>query len=241
MLSRRSWGMQDREYSLEKLLITAVSELGPDAGTRIRKAQRIAVDGLLENTLSAWKRLIEVCERRALAGSSTRGERLAALNAAQRAYRNAKIEAYHLVCDAVAAEYLQMDDPEAFSDRLTEFVLPLVCRSLPKGDDDRFTLAAIRTRVLDWESRTAKPTSRRPKRERPAQIIDRLRFQKGSWTIEHLAEVAGLAIKQIYKVKREQPVQSSTIAKLARALGCHAADLIPVLPPSKASAKHQIC
>jgi DNA-binding Xre family transcriptional regulator len=57
-------------------------------------------------------------------------------------------------------------------------------------------------------------------------MIDRWRHSKG-WTIEVLAEHAGVDIKQIYRIKTEKAVWSTTILKLASALECDPGALLP--------------
>ena len=107
-------------------------------------------------------------------------------------------------------------------------VIPLVNSVLPVRHDPGLILATLRTRAVHWEQQRSAP-SRFPivaastKRETPAQVIERLRHREG-WTMEALAEKANLDIKQVYHVKRGNGVHSTTIGKLAHALGC------PVVP-----------
>jgi DNA-binding Xre family transcriptional regulator len=56
-------------------------------------------------------------------------------------------------------------------------------------------------------------------------VIDRLRKERG-WTIDQLAEEAGLDRKQVYAVKNEMGVHTDSVRKIARALGCAPGDLL---------------
>jgi DNA-binding Xre family transcriptional regulator len=157
-----------------------------------------------------------------------------AMNAFQRAFRDAKIKAYRVVFEAIAAEYRSIDtDPEAYSRRLMKVVVPFLRSGLAIRHDDQLIDGTILASVLYWETRPVVGSATTgeypctPLRETPANVIDRLRRQKG-WTIEQLAEHAGVQITQIYKVKRSQAVTTITVMKIASALECSPGDLIDI-------------
>ena len=75
------------------------------------------------------------------------------------------------------------------------------------------------------DSRMPAPRAADAVMETPAKVIDRLRKKQG-WTLQRLAEVAGLDPKQVYKVKRGATVTTNTITTLALTLGCPPGDLI---------------
>ena len=90
------------------------------------------------------------------------------------------------------------------------------------------TTAAPNQRIGDLSDENATALTR----HEPAKTIDRLRHEKG-WTIEGLAAQAGVDTKQIYKIKHGKPVTTTTITRVAAALGCPPGDLIPATPPLK--------
>jgi DNA-binding Xre family transcriptional regulator len=159
---------------------------------------------------------------------------MAALRAAQRDCRDIQVDAHCRLFDVVAAEYFVIDKGiDEYSDRLKHVVFPFVKRCLAVRERQaKFIAAAMNTRVMYWERKlTAIPqssifTSTGTSRETPAQIIDRLRLEKG-WTVEQLAARAGVGETQIYRIKKGKPVSSDTISSVAEALGCHPGDLFP--------------
>jgi DNA-binding Xre family transcriptional regulator len=203
------------------------------ANIRIRSAKGRATDLLLTGVREAFERFLDI-EGSARTRNTKTTARIAALHEAQRNYRNAMIAACQFLFDAVAAEYLGVEsNPQLYSERLKLFVLPFVRRSLPIANDDRWILSAIHSSLMQWENQRAGlsdiPRLRKTTmfaRDTPAEVIDRLRREHG-WTVEALAEHAGLDIKPIYRLKRGEPVHSNTIAKVAAALGCQPGDLVP--------------
>jgi len=194
-----------------------------------------AIEAFLRDTRAACNQFTEVSVDIDLpkAGHSKLSEIKSALKAAQRAFRDAKIRAYQTLLNVVAAEYLIIDsDPEAYSTRLTQDLVPYVCERLPILRDDRLIYATILASVTTWE--TQRRVGKAAKGlyaatsvcDTPGNVIDRFRHQKG-WTIEELAGHADVDIKQIYKVKNGETVTTTTIGKIAFALECHPGALIP--------------
>lgn len=167
---------------------------------------------------------------------SAKAESLAALRTAQRDLRDAGIQAGRALFDAVAAEYLPVDkSPDVYSERLTRVVLPFVFGSLPIQGHDHVVKAAIVSATAEWDTRHTKARPRLATgetHEEATQVIERCRRTKG-WTLEQLAAQAGLDIKQVYRIKQGKPVTTTTIRKLAGALGCDPGDLIGMTSPLK--------
>jgi DNA-binding Xre family transcriptional regulator len=231
--------MQERAGSPGRLRLAELPDLTHDGCTRVRTAWLHAIDILLEDTRAAWKQFVDAADPSPKGRHDIHAERVSALKSTQRANRNAEIDACIFLFDAIATEYLAVDsDLEAYSERL-RMVIPLVRSVLPVRDDHELILAPVQTRVRHWEQQRTAPsgtprTAAVQKRETPAQVIERLRRRKG-WTMEALAEQADLDIKQVYKVKRGNPVRSDTIGKLADALECPPGGLIAIAPrPSRA-------
>jgi DNA-binding Xre family transcriptional regulator len=227
--------MAARPHNPEGIPGSKLPKLAPDARARVRTAELHATETLLDHTRAASKHFLETTDVPAKAGSAKAVGHVAALETVQRDLRDAKIQAGRALFDAVAAEYLPIDlNPEAYSERLTRVVVPFVLRRLPVRRDDRFIEAAILAAVPEWDRRrtTAPPSATALTRHEPAKTIDRLRHEKG-WTIEGLAAQAGVDTKQIYKIKHGKPVTTTTITRVAAALGCPPGDLIPATPPLK--------
>jgi DNA-binding Xre family transcriptional regulator len=72
---------------------------------------------------------------------------------------------------------------------------------------------------------TSPPSLSPVQRLSPAQVIDKLREQRG-WTLDQLAAEAGVDRKQVYAVKNEMGVHTNSLKKIARALGCDPGDLL---------------
>jgi DNA-binding Xre family transcriptional regulator len=212
-----------------EIRLSALPDITPGALERIRVAQSNAIDILLDHSGKAWSTLVTQTQSKVTPYSQA--ERVGSLEYAQQEYCSAIAEAYSLIFDAIASEYLRVDiDAGTYSERLHKVVFPTVVHSMLFRRNDQLILGAIRAKLIEWEGRrrSTATMARRPSghtRETPEQLIERVRRSKG-WTIEKLAGRAGLDIKQVYKVKRGHPVRTDTIQKLAAALECPPGDLI---------------
>ena len=215
--------------------ISDLPDLNPDARARVRAAHLYSTEALLEHSRAACTEFLETTAVLPNAGKAKRAGRAGALGVLLRAFRDAKIRAGRALFDTVAAEYLAIDrDPEAYSRRLELVVRPFVLQWLEIVRHDRLIEAAISAAALEWEAQRATPTAppTSPARRSPAEVIDDFRRRKG-WTIDELVAQADVNTNQIYKIKHEKPVWTTTIAKVARALGCPPGDLINTTPPLK--------
>ena len=226
--------MGARQHNSERMLGSDLPKLAPEARARVRTAELHAIETLMQHTREASKQFLRATDVSAKAGPANVAS-VAALQMVQRELRNAMIHAGRDLFDAAAAEYLPVDrTAESFSERLEDVVFPFVLRRLPLRRDDRLIEAAILAAVPEWDRRrtTAPPSATVLTGHEPAKTIDRLRHEK-DWTIEELAAQAGVDIKQIYKIKHGKPVMTTTITRLAGALGCPSGDLIPASPTLK--------
>jgi len=235
--------------------LAELSDLTAAAHRRIQAAEVRATELLLQKTSTAWRQFNE-SEMRSKGRRATFVKRVKALQRAYRSDLQSKIEACAILFDALATEYLSIDtNPSAYSDRLMQVVYPAVRLSLPIHDPDKVISEATLARVMSWVRRgealnrnLGEPTKAQehrknrsestPRRansipraisfavELPAQVIDRLRYQKG-WTLEELAGCADLNIKQVYRVKHGDGVHIDTIRKISLALGCEPGCLMP--------------
>ena len=200
--------------------------LPPDARARIQTGELHARERLIQDMRAAMHDFIEATAKLPKVRNSRVAEYELSIKRFQRAFRDAKIRAQQALFDLAAAEYLRVDgDPEAYSERLMQVIVPYAREGLLIRHDDRIISATVLARVTEWETqRTGEEEAKGQHpttsvRETPANLIDRLRRRK-QWTIEDLAEQSGVNIKQIYSIKAGKPVTSVTIAKIASALEC---------------------
>ena len=217
--------------------IPDLPELTPASQARVDAAEARSIDFLLVNTAKAFRTFI-AAERRAKDGKVTVADRVAALRSCQLSCRKAKTEACLHLFDSMAAEYSRVPaGPEEHAARLRQ-IAELVPQRLLVRDDDQLIKAAIDARILRWEDKRTSlsgrlvppPAATNP--DSPKAIIDEYRKLQG-WTLEQVAQNAGLDIKQLYKVRQGKPVRTDTIGKLAGALGCQTGDLIHSGPTLK--------
>jgi DNA-binding Xre family transcriptional regulator len=227
--------MGAREHNSNKTSAMNLPGLSAGARARVQDVEVHANEVLLQNIRAACQQFLEAMEVSPKPGTAKCVGRAPSLNALSRSVRDANIRAGRKLFGAVAAEYLPIDsDPEIYSERLMRVVLPFVLQKLETGRNDHLIEAAMSTELMEWETRLKIPTALPATlaRQSPAEVIDQFRRQQG-WTIEAVAAHAGVNIKQIYKIKRCEPVTTGTVARVAEALGCQPGDLIPATPPLK--------
>jgi hypothetical protein len=163
------------------LILSRLPDLSTDAGARIQTAYERALTLFLEGIETAWKEFVTRCGPVA-SRTVTASERMIALELAQQIELRALIEASVYLFEAIAAEYFNIHrERDAYNDRLYDTVLPVVRKTFPSLDADRFVFEVLLARFFTGD-RYARPESARSpaarrRRGRPRTISDDLKIQ----------------------------------------------------------------